>query len=250
MRKSEFMDLLKYYFRNADKDDLKGIIKDCEEQFRLGTKSGKSEEEVCVELGSPKNIYRYYIGKPIVPEDNPRLPGDDTHSRRRRVPSHQAYDWEKDPAHQRRRAQSAQYYRDASRYYEDSSEWKETGRHHKPSRHKSRPSRPRGGEDFDWSNDEQLKKTGNAIARPLLDIAGTLLNVVTGMMYSLLFIAILATLFLTFMPDHLFFGLVPMPPISLETMIFFVLAILFGAMTTSSAATTCHKAAKGGGTRD
>ena len=51
MRKSEFMDLLKYYFRKADKDDLKGIIEDCEEQFRLGAKEGKSEEEICVKLG-------------------------------------------------------------------------------------------------------------------------------------------------------------------------------------------------------
>ena len=41
MRKSEFMDLLKYYFRKADKDDLKGIIEDCEEQFRLSAKEGK-----------------------------------------------------------------------------------------------------------------------------------------------------------------------------------------------------------------
>ena len=71
------MDLLRYYFRKSDKNDLKGIIEDCEEQFRLGAKEGKSEEEICCKLGHPKNIYRYYIGEPIVPEDNPRMPGDE-----------------------------------------------------------------------------------------------------------------------------------------------------------------------------
>lgn len=73
MRKTEFMDLLKYYFRKEDKGDLKGILEDCDEQFRLGAKEGKTEEEICVKLGHPKNIYRYYIGKPIVPEDNESL---------------------------------------------------------------------------------------------------------------------------------------------------------------------------------
>ena len=46
MRKTEFMDLLKYYFRRSDKTDLKGILEDCEEQFRLGAKKGLTEEEV------------------------------------------------------------------------------------------------------------------------------------------------------------------------------------------------------------
>ena len=75
MRKTEFMDLLKYYFRRSDKTDLKGILEDCEEQFRLGAKKGLTEEEVCAKLGHPKNIYRYYIGKPIVLEDNLSMTG-------------------------------------------------------------------------------------------------------------------------------------------------------------------------------
>ena len=29
------MDLLQYYFRKSDKNDLKGIIEDCEEQLSL-----------------------------------------------------------------------------------------------------------------------------------------------------------------------------------------------------------------------
>ena len=38
MRKTEFMDLLNYYFRKEDKGYLKGILEDCDEQFRLGAK--------------------------------------------------------------------------------------------------------------------------------------------------------------------------------------------------------------------
>lgn len=250
MRKSEFMDLLKYYFRNADKDDLKGIIEDCEEQFRLGAKTGKSEEEVCVELGSPKNIYRYYIGKPIVPEDNPRLPGEEKPLRRRRYSSHHPYDWEKDSDYKGHRDRKARYQRDASFYDEDDVAPVKPKRRKKVARKKASTTRPRSGEDFDWSHDEALKKKGKAVARPLFDVIGTLLNVVTGMMYTLLFIAILGTLFLTFMPDYLFFGLVPLPPISLGTMLFSVLSILFGTMAVHSLASACHKVAKGGGPRD
>ena len=51
MRKNEFMDLLQYYFRKSDKNDLKGIIEDCEEQFRLGASQGKTEEEICCKIG-------------------------------------------------------------------------------------------------------------------------------------------------------------------------------------------------------
>ena len=38
MKKNEFMAQLKHYFRNSEPADLQGIIEDCEEQFRLGTK--------------------------------------------------------------------------------------------------------------------------------------------------------------------------------------------------------------------
>ncbi len=72
------MDLLRYYFRKSDKNDLKGIIEDCEEQFRLGAKEGKSEEKICCKLGHPKNIYRYYIGEPIVPKTTRACPATNT----------------------------------------------------------------------------------------------------------------------------------------------------------------------------
>lgn len=73
MRKTEFMDLLRYYFRHSNKDDLQEILSDCEALFRKGMRQGLSEEEICRQLGSPKNIYRYYIGKPVIPEENPAI---------------------------------------------------------------------------------------------------------------------------------------------------------------------------------
>lgn len=255
MRKSEFMDLLKYYFRKADKDDLKGIIEDCEEQFRLGAKEGKSEEEICVKLGSPKNIYRYYIGKPIIPEDNPRLPGDDYDTPRSQRRNAAPYDWEKDPDRLRRRAQSQQYYRDGKswddtfydngnppqnrRSYDDDGYYDS-----RRPRRRGRSRRPSAGEDFEWNKDDSLSRAGKAAARPVLDIMGTLFSVLSGMIYAVLFLAIIACLFLVAMPSYLFFGLVPMPPISGKTMIFLLLTILFAGMTASSAASALHAAAK------
>lgn len=76
MKKNEFMAQLKHYFRNSEPADLQGIIEDCEEQFRLGTKKREPEEYVCYRLGHPHNIYRYYIGEPIVPEENEQLNPD------------------------------------------------------------------------------------------------------------------------------------------------------------------------------
>ncbi len=64
------------------------------------------------------------------------------------------------------------------------------------------------------------------------------------MIYAVLFLAIIACLFLVAMPSYLFFGLVPMPPISGKTMIFLLLTILFAGMTASSAASALHAAAK------
>ena len=64
------------------------------------------------------------------------------------------------------------------------------------------------------------------------------------MIYAVLFLAIIACLFLVAMPSYLFFGLVTMPPISGKTMIFLLLTILFAGMTASSAASALHAAAK------
>lgn len=232
MRKTEFMDLLKYYFRHSDKTDLKGILEDCEEQFRLGAKQGLSEEEVCCKLGHPKNIYRYYIGKPIVPEDNPRMPeepyGYPDYPARQTAPqdSDSPYDWDDNPDRMRRRAASESYYRQSSqrRPYENE---------------------PQTGKDFQWDAEEtKVPNAAKAVASPFLDIIGTLFSVVSGILFFAFALAILACIGIRSLPAYFLTDLLPLPTISLSTMGFGVLSILFAALTASYASQACQQAAR------
>lgn len=232
MRKNEFMDLLRYYFRKSDKNDLKGIIEDCEEQFRLGASQGKSEEEICCKLGHPKNIYRYYIGEPIVPEDNPRLPGDDYDD------SYQDYD-DFGPGTA------------SSRYYPP----EERDDYHQPRRpqpsYEPRPSRRRSyevpdgetGRDFNWN--DGANNTAKAVASPFLDILGTLFGIAASFLYVGLTLVILASIAISFIPDYAYSDLLPLPTISVMTRILTVLTVLFAALTASYAGQACHSAARG-----
>jgi uncharacterized membrane protein len=220
MRKKEFMDSLRYYFRKSDKDDLKGIIKDCEDRFRKGADQGKSEEEICCELGSPINIYRYYIGKPIVPEDNPTMP--DRRRGRTYDPdphhSNQPYDWEKEPERIHRRQASESYYRRPS--YDDS-------------RYDRRP--PVYDEDEGYDDWEPARKssssTASRIANPFLQILGAIFHIISGMLFIVLAAAILAGIAITCMPLYLYSDLLPLPTLSTTTILFTILAILFAALT-------------------
>ena len=65
MKKNEFMDLLRYYFRHSNKKDLREILDDCEERFIRGRHLGMNDDEISRELGSPRDIYRYYMGEEI-----------------------------------------------------------------------------------------------------------------------------------------------------------------------------------------
>ncbi len=232
MRKTEFMDLLKYYFRHSDKTDLKGILEDCEEQFRLGAKQGLSEEEVCCKLGHPKNIYRYYIGKPIVPEDNPRMPeesyGYPDYTARQAAPqdNNSPYDWDGTPDRMRRRAASESYYQQPSRYHPYENE-------------------PQSGKDFQWDSEEtKVPNAAKAVASPFLDIIGTLFSVVSGILFFAFVLAILACIGIHSLPAYFLTDLLPLPTISLSTMGFGVLAILFAALTASYASQACQQAAR------
>lgn len=44
MRESEFLDLLRYYFRNAKPSEVKEILADYEAHFEEGKKEGLTEE--------------------------------------------------------------------------------------------------------------------------------------------------------------------------------------------------------------
>lgn len=68
MNKTEFLDLLRYYFRNAKKSEVEEILADYEAHFEEGKKQGLTEEAIAKELGSPKDIYESYASEGVVDE--------------------------------------------------------------------------------------------------------------------------------------------------------------------------------------
>lgn len=68
MNKTEFLDLLRYYFRNAKKSEVEEILADYEAHFEEGKKRGLTEEVIAKELGSPKDIYESYASEGVVDE--------------------------------------------------------------------------------------------------------------------------------------------------------------------------------------
>lgn len=243
MKKNEFMDLLNYYFRDSDKNDLKGILEDCEEQFRLGAKKGLSEEEVCCKLGHPKNIYRYYIGEPIVPEENPRMPDDEPPAGyvaeeppAPRAP--QFYDWEKDPEHTRRPVGSAYTPPPPPRQYGSPPGY---GDYDAPRRR----YRQQDDDDLTWESGSVLpKETTKAIASPFLDIFGVLCSIASTILFFAFAFSLLASLVIYSLPPYIFSDLLPLPTLSVSTMAFFVLSVLFAALTMSYVSQACHKTAR------
>ncbi|HBK27758.1 MAG TPA: hypothetical protein DDY92_04285 [Dialister sp.] len=74
MNKTEFLDLLRYYFRNAKTEDVNEILSDYEAHFEEGMKRGLTEEAIAKELGSPKDIYESYAAEGMVDEKNKGTP--------------------------------------------------------------------------------------------------------------------------------------------------------------------------------
>ena len=71
MNRTEFMDLLRYYFRRVSEAELAEILSDYEAHFEEGKKAGLSEEEICRELGSPKAVYEMYVHEGMIHEKDP-----------------------------------------------------------------------------------------------------------------------------------------------------------------------------------
>lgn len=68
MKKREFLDLLRYYLRSYPYNMLNDIISDYEEHFQAGIENGKTEEQICAELGSPKDISDEFLNSHIPPK--------------------------------------------------------------------------------------------------------------------------------------------------------------------------------------
>ncbi|MGP1488047.1 MAG: DUF1700 domain-containing protein [Peptoanaerobacter stomatis] len=61
MKKREFLDLLKFYLKDMPQIVIDDILSDYEEHFNIAMENGKSEEDICSELGSPELIAKEYI---------------------------------------------------------------------------------------------------------------------------------------------------------------------------------------------
>lgn len=61
MRKSEYLDLLRFYLQKFPKEVIDDIIQDYEEHFAIGIDHGKTEEEIAEELGSPRIVAEEYL---------------------------------------------------------------------------------------------------------------------------------------------------------------------------------------------
>lgn len=61
MKKQEFLDLLRHYLRSLPTMVVEDIIADYEEHFELGYEKSKTEEQICTELGSPRDIADDYL---------------------------------------------------------------------------------------------------------------------------------------------------------------------------------------------
>ncbi len=57
---NSFIESLRKELRFLPEEEIKDIIYDYEEHFQIGISKGKTEEEICKELGNPKNIAKSY----------------------------------------------------------------------------------------------------------------------------------------------------------------------------------------------
>lgn len=62
MNKIDFLNELYYYLESLPKNEKEEIIADFREHFREGVAAGKTEDQICKELGTPFECARQYVG--------------------------------------------------------------------------------------------------------------------------------------------------------------------------------------------
>lgn len=65
MKKIDFLNELYHYIKVLPRDERDEILNDFREHFREGKLAGKTEEQICAELGSPFDCARQYVGDAI-----------------------------------------------------------------------------------------------------------------------------------------------------------------------------------------
>ena len=66
MNKVDFLNELYYYLSPLPKDERNEILEDFRAHFREGEAAGKTQEQICQELGSPFECAKQYVGDAIV----------------------------------------------------------------------------------------------------------------------------------------------------------------------------------------
>ncbi len=68
MTKADFLNELYHYIRTLPKEERNEIMNDFREHFREGELAGKTEHQICMELGPPYECARQYMGD-ILPDN-------------------------------------------------------------------------------------------------------------------------------------------------------------------------------------
>ena len=66
MNKIDFLNELYYYLESLPRNEKEEIIADFREHFREGVAAGKTEEQICNELGTPFECARQYVGDDVM----------------------------------------------------------------------------------------------------------------------------------------------------------------------------------------
>lgn len=61
MNKKEYMEKLEYGLSSMSYKDVKDILSEIEEHFNVGISNGKTEEEICRDLGSADDLAKAYL---------------------------------------------------------------------------------------------------------------------------------------------------------------------------------------------
>lgn len=61
MNRDLFLNQLRHNLYGLSEEEINDIIQDYEEHFQIGLSKGKSEEEISMELGNPRDIAKNYI---------------------------------------------------------------------------------------------------------------------------------------------------------------------------------------------
>lgn len=71
MKRIDFLNELYHYLRALSPEERNDILEDYRLHFIEGEKEGKSEEQICEELGDPVECARQYVGDLVVVEAEP-----------------------------------------------------------------------------------------------------------------------------------------------------------------------------------